>query len=263
VSEAVNPIDGTSISFEASGVGPPLLLVHGSGLSRAIWRGFGYVRALREEFTVIALDLRGHGRSGKPEHSGDYRMPLVTADILAVLDAIGVPAAHYFGYSFGARVGFALIDSHPSRILSLTAAGGAHRSPTGSVAETFFPGYDDALARGGMGAFIEEWGRATGHPIDAQTAAAFRANDPVALRAYFRQLEREPGIEDARVAELETSTLLLAGTLDDRRYRDSELAARLMPHAEFHALPGRNHGNTLRPADEVLDIVIPFLRSTA
>jgi pimeloyl-ACP methyl ester carboxylesterase len=263
VSEAVNPTDGIPISFEVSGDGPPVVLVHGSGLSRAIWRGFGYVRALREEFTVIALDLRGHGRSAKPVRSEDYRMPLVVEDILAVLDVVGAPSAHYFGYSFGARVGFALIDSHPARILSLTAAGGTHRSPAGSVAETFFTGYDYALARGGMAAFLEDWGRAAGHPIDAQTAAAFRANDPMALRAYFRQLEREPGIADARVAELDTSTLLLAGSLDRRRYLDSEVAARLMPHARFHGLPGRDHGNTLRPSDEVLDVVIPFLRSKA
>ena len=259
MSETVNPIDGTRISFDVRGDGAPLLLVHGSALSRSIWRGFGYIAALQDRYRLIAIDLRGHGRSGTPHEPTAYRMPLVIADILAVLDAVDVRAAHIFGYSFGARAGFSLADSHPERMLSLISAGGTYRAPGGSVSELFFPGYDAALGAGGMPGFLEGWAVHSGAPIDPQTTAAFLANDPLALRAYFRQVEREPGITDARLAELETPTLLLAGSRDHDRYLDSERAATLMPHATFRALPGRAHGNTLRPAAEVLDAVIPFL----
>jgi pimeloyl-ACP methyl ester carboxylesterase len=261
VSETENPIDGTRISFEVRGEGAPLLLVHGSALSRSIWRGFGYVAALQDRNRVIAIDLRGHGRSGKPYEPEAYRMPLVLADILAVLDAVDAPAAHLFGYSFGARAGFSLADSHPERMLSLISAGGTYRAPGGSVSELFFPGYDAALCAGGMAGFLDGWAAHSGGPIDAQTTGAFLANDPLALRAYFRQVELESGIADDRLAQLETPILLLAGTRDHERYIDSERAATLMPHASFRALPGRTHGNTLRPATEVLDVVIPFLAS--
>jgi pimeloyl-ACP methyl ester carboxylesterase len=127
--ETANPVDGTPIAFDVYGEGPPLLLVHGSALSRSIWRGFGYVAALQSQYRVIALDLRGHGRSGKPREPDAYRMPLVLGDILAVLDAVDAPAAHYFGYSFGARAGFSLADEHPERMLSLISAGGTYRAP--------------------------------------------------------------------------------------------------------------------------------------
>lgn len=257
----MNPIDGTRIAFDVRGDGPPLLLVHGSALSRSIWRGFGYVAALQDRYRVIAVDLRGHGRSGKPHEAEAYRMPLVLADILAVLDAVEAPAAHLFGYSFGARAGFSLADSHPERMLSLISAGGTYRAPGGSVSELFFPGYDAALGSGGMRGFLDGWAAHSGAPVDPQTTAAFLANDPLALRAYFRRVELEPGIPDSRLAHLETPTLLLAGTRDHNRYLDSERAATLMPHATFRALPGRGHGNTLRPADDVLAAVIPFLVS--
>ena len=261
MSETVNPIDGTRIAFDARGEGPPLLLVHGSALSRSIWRGFGYVASLQDRYRVIAIDLRGHGRSAKPHETEAYRIPLVLADILAVLDAVEAPAAHLFGYSFGARAGFSLADSHPERMLSFISAGGTYRTPGDSVSELFFPGYDAALGAGGMAGFLDGWAAHSGAPIDPQTSAAFLANDPLALRAYFRQVEREPGIADARLALLETPTLLLAGTRDRERYLDSERAAMLMPHASFRALTGRAHGDTLRPSAEVLAAVIPFLAS--
>ncbi|HEY0260761.1 MAG TPA: alpha/beta hydrolase [Lacisediminihabitans sp.] len=261
MAETINPLDGTRIAFEESGSGEPLLLVHGSALSKAIWRGLGYVRALRDEYRVISIDLRGHGRSAKPDRPEAYRMDAVSGDVLAVLDTLGIDAAHYFGYSFGARIGFSLIDRHPERVISFVSAGGTYRSPGGSVAELFFPGYETALAEGGMPGFVRAWGEASGRPIDPQTAAAMLANDAPALLAYFRQLENEPGLPDARLPLLETPTLLLAATRDRRRLADSERAAELMPHATFHELPGQDHGGTLRDVDTVLGFVVPFLRT--
>lgn len=95
--EAVSAVDGVRIFFQESGAGPTIVLVHGSGLSRAIWRGLGFTKALQGQFHVVALDLRGHGRSDKPQHEDAYGMDLLVRDILAVLDAAGVQAAHYLG----------------------------------------------------------------------------------------------------------------------------------------------------------------------
>ena len=67
----------------------PVVLVHGTALSQAIWRGFGWVRALSPERPVITLDLRGHGRSGTPHDPSAYAMDLMVADVVSVLDAVG------------------------------------------------------------------------------------------------------------------------------------------------------------------------------
>ncbi|MBG6215925.1 pimeloyl-ACP methyl ester carboxylesterase [Arthrobacter sp. CAN_A6] len=259
--EAVNDTDGVRISYEKTGEGPPIVLVHGSGLSRAIWRGLGYVRAFKDQYQVVSLDLRGHGRSDKPRNESSYGMGLVTGDVLAVMDAEGIKAAHYFGYSFGARVGFSLLANHAGRMLSFISAGGTYSSPAGQIGSLFFPGYDAALTTGGMQEFVTRWGDADGHDIDPQTAAAFLANDALALRAYFRSSEAEQGLPESLLATLTTRSLLLAGSEDRLRCEDSQRAASLMPEAQFHLLPGRDHGRTLHPPGPLLELIRPFLES--
>ncbi|UKA61107.1 alpha/beta fold hydrolase [Arthrobacter sp. FW306-04-A] len=119
-----------------------------------------------------------------------------------------------------------------------------------------------ALDRGGVPEFLRQWSSAAGREVDPQGAAAFLANDPAALRAYFRRCEDEPGIPEADLRKIDLPTLLLAGTEDPPRQRDSERTARLMPKAKFHALPGRTHGQTLIPANPVLNMVNSFIGST-
>jgi pimeloyl-ACP methyl ester carboxylesterase len=265
MSLATNPVDGIRIAYEDTGDtgdtghsrnmapdGEPVVLLHGSGLSRGSWRGLGYIRALKQTNRVVALDLRGHGRSDKPHEPSAYAMPLIVGDVIAVLDELHIPAAHVVGYSLGARTGFSLIDAHPDRALSLVSLGGTFRSLAGSVADVFFADFDIALRTGGMPEFIRLWGESRGRPVDAPTAAAFLANDAEALAAYFEQAGSEAGVDETRLAELTTPTLLMAGTDDPARFADSRLAASIMPNARFVALDGRGHGDTLAPTAPVL-----------
>lgn len=258
---AHNPHDGVELAYDAVGEGEPILLVHGSALSKAIWRGFGYTKALRGHCRVITMDLRGHGRSGKPHARADYRMDMLVADVLAVLDAAGAPQAHFGGYSVGARMGFSLAVAAPERLLSLTTLGGTFRIQPGSIGRLFFPGYDGALGSGGMPAFVDGWEAAMGHGLDAQTRAAFLANDASALRAYFAQTEADPAVPETDIAGIQTPALLMAGTEDRARLEDSRRAGQLMPNARVVELPGRNHGTTLIPPGPVLAEWLPFLRS--
>lgn len=169
VSIATNPSDGTKLAYDVSGEGPGVLLLHGSALSRAIWRGLGYMRAL-EGFTVVRMDLRGHGRSGKPHTPDRYRMPLVVEDVTAVLDDARVGPCHVVGYSFGARVGFALAAPDAWRVATLATLGGTYRSQRGEVEKVFFPGYLEALRTGGMTAFHARAAHG-GNPRSAATRA--------------------------------------------------------------------------------------------
>ncbi len=261
VSSTHNPHDGVELSYDVAGEGEPILLLHGSALSRAIWRGFGYTKALRGDYAVITMDLRGHGRSGKPHAQSAYAMDVLVADALAVLDAVGAPKAHMGGYSVGARIAFSLAVAAPERLLSLTTLAGTYRIQPGSVGKLFFPGYDDALGSGGMPGFVAGWEQRIGGPLDAQTRTAFLANDAAALQAYFRQTEAEPAIAESDVAALAMPALLMAGTADRERLADSRRAAELMPNARVVELSGRNHGTTLVPAQPVLDEWLPFLRA--
>ncbi|MBP2216916.1 alpha/beta fold hydrolase [Arthrobacter sp. CAN_C5] len=261
MSDAFNPADGTRVSYQEIGTGPTIILVHGTGLSRAMWRGLGYTKVLKQQFHVVSLDLRGHGHSDKPHDESAYRMDLLVGDVLAVLDVVGVRSAHYFGYSAGARLGFSLIASNSQRIDSFTSAGGTYRALTGQLDSIFYPGYAQDLMQGGMSEFLQRWGEAEGLAIDPQTTAAFMANDPVALRAFLRKGENDSGLTEVQLQAVEVPTLLFAGSEDPMRYEDSQRAAQLMPNARFEALAGRSHGKTLMPAPPLLDEFKTFVAS--
>jgi pimeloyl-ACP methyl ester carboxylesterase len=94
---------GVRIRYEADGQGEPLVLVHGWSCEGRFWRELGYVSALSEAFMVIVPDLRGHGESDKPRN-GDFSDAAFASDIIAVLDDVGVDAAHVCGYSLGGWV---------------------------------------------------------------------------------------------------------------------------------------------------------------
>jgi pimeloyl-ACP methyl ester carboxylesterase len=256
---AANPQDGIRLAYETAGNGEPLLLVHGTALSKATWRGLGYQRELARDFTVITMDMRGHGRSSKPQDTASYTMAAFSQDVLAVLDALGIAAAHYAGYSFGARVGLALAARHPGRLLSLTTIGGGYRSLAGQIGELFFPEWDRALHTGGMAAFVDGWEQHAGHPLDPVTRHAFMANDAGALLAYLRQGEAEPGLAEDTLRTITTPTLLLAGSKDVQRHLESRTAAGLMPHAVFHELAGYGHSSSLVPMREVTGRLRAFI----
>jgi len=240
-----NPADGIRIAYRVEGSGPAILMVHGTALSQAIWRGFGYVRDLETEYTTITLDLRGHGRSDKPHERAAYSAESMVSDVLTVLDEVGVDRAHYLGYSLGGRVGFSLAATHPERMLSFVSAGGSPRIARDSFDRVFFPGCIEVLETGGMGGFIDAWER-SGATLDASTRAAFNANDALALAAYMRESREDPGVADAALAGIRLPTLLLVGSNDGSALRAARATLPVMPNARLQVLDGATHGGTLR-----------------
>lgn len=97
--------DGYQIAFDRSGSGPAVILLHGGGGNRQEWHTAGYVKRLQETFTVIAVDLRGHGESSAPADPADYTIEKMVGDILAVADACGFEHFTVWGFSFGSNVG--------------------------------------------------------------------------------------------------------------------------------------------------------------
>jgi pimeloyl-ACP methyl ester carboxylesterase len=80
------------------GTGPPLVCMHATGFHGRVWEPF--VPRLREHFSVVALDQRGHGDSDKPP-SG-YEWPNFGDDVLAVVDHLGISDPVGIGHSAGA-----------------------------------------------------------------------------------------------------------------------------------------------------------------
>jgi len=107
--------DGTSIYYERHGSGPAILFVHGSGGHHAAW--WQQVAALREEFTVVTVDLRGFGESDSsmPEFDGqDF-----PGDVVAVLDKEDLTDAMLVGQSIGSVAALRAGLLRPERVGSV------------------------------------------------------------------------------------------------------------------------------------------------
>ncbi|MEE1618348.1 alpha/beta fold hydrolase [Brachybacterium sp. J153] len=257
-----SPVDGIDLRYDVSGDGPALVLLHGSVLSRAIWRGLGYLAPLAAEHTVIRVDLRGHGGSGTPHEPSAYTQAAFVADLLAVLDAEGHTRAALLGYSLGARVALSCALEHPGRITRLVSLGGSASAQQGAVDAVFFPGVIDAVREDGMEAFCA--GQGLGPDVSSRraraTRTAFLAADPRAVAALLAATDATDGVPDEALAACTVPALWMAGSEDHPRLEQSRRAAALMPDAEFVELPGRDHGGTLFPPEPVLEQVLPFLR---
>lgn len=91
--------DGVRIRVHhLGGTGPPLVCVHATGFHGRVWEPF--IPKLRERFSVVSLDQRGHGDSDKPSEGYDWAR--FGDDVLAVVDELGLVAPAAIGHSAGA-----------------------------------------------------------------------------------------------------------------------------------------------------------------
>lgn len=107
----------TSINYEITGSGPPLLLLHGLGSSGRDWEE--QVDRFSDDHTVLTIDFRGHGQSAKP--AGPYGIPLFASDVGFLLGEIDLGPVVVVGISLGGMVGFQLAADHPELVERLVA----------------------------------------------------------------------------------------------------------------------------------------------
>jgi pimeloyl-ACP methyl ester carboxylesterase len=115
-------IHGYRRAFRLGGSGPPLLLLHGIGVSSATW--LPVLPALAEHFTVLAPDLLGHGASDKPR--ADYGIGAYACGMRDLLSVLGIERPTVVGHSLGGGVAMQFAYQFPERCarLLLVASGG-------------------------------------------------------------------------------------------------------------------------------------------
>ena len=245
--------DGASIHYHVEGDGPPVVLVHGFSDSIDDWYEAGYVEALRNDYRLVMLDCRGHGLSDKPHAPEAYLMESRVADILAVMDGLGVDSAHYWGYSMGGRVGFGLAESAPERIRSMILAGIDQRGPDPAK----FRNRIRYLSQG-MDGYLVGFEARFGRMNPESKRIRFLRNDHLALIANSVDLRDHPR-DYSDLLHLMTMPCLIYDGLADAFHENARECAELLPDAEFVSLPGQNHGGTFSRSDLVLPHVRRFL----
>jgi pimeloyl-ACP methyl ester carboxylesterase len=116
---------GVTLAVQDEGAGPAVLLLHGFPDSSRLWR-YQVPALVDAGLRVIAPELRGFGESDRPEAVEDYAIKHSVADMVAVLDALGVERAHVVGHDWGAGLAWALAAWVPERVERLVVMSVGH-----------------------------------------------------------------------------------------------------------------------------------------
>lgn len=109
--------DGVRLYWRLDGddAAPPLVLLNSIGTDMALWDGC--IAALARRFRVLRIDTRGHGASDAP--AGDYSLPVLAADVVAVMDAAGIERAALAGVSLGGMIAMQVALDFPDHATAL------------------------------------------------------------------------------------------------------------------------------------------------
>ncbi len=222
---------GLRIGVDVAGSGPPLVLLHGASSSGR--EDFGaQVSTLSRSFTCYLPDARGHATTAWDPAAGLHLADLV-ADLVALLDALSLGAAHLLGFSMGGATALATATAHPERVRSLVLVGTAtEREPRTSVIRHL--------------ADVERIERTD----PAWAAALARRHDPVQGPGAWRRLmpaiaafvaEQEPPAP----AELRRAAMPALVVIGDRDpivpVGQAWALARQLPDARLFVVPGCPH----------------------
>jgi len=260
---ATNPVDGVRTYFEDSGrAGSPVLFYTGFADPLEVAKASRLARALSAEFRVLFADHRGQGGSDKPHDPRAYALTTRVADTVAVLDALSIERAHFLGASWGARLGYALGEHAPERLLSLVLCGNQPypwnlESPTAHAVAAAVA----ASKRDGMRAFVETFESALDYRFpEPERTWTLEKNDPAALEAAWRSTHDE-GPVSQDLTKWRMPCLICAGEADEM-HDDAKRAAEQIPRARFVSLAGHSHISAFYEADELLlPHVLDLLRS--
>lgn len=257
---AAHQWNGTT--YEVSGDGPPVILVHGLGMNRYMWQW--QEPALGTRFRVVRYDLFGHGESDKPR--GAYPMDRMVGQVMGLADHLGLERFGLVGFSLGGLIVQATALAHPRRVAALVTLNAAHdRTP---------PERDAVLkrveqaARDGpqatVDAALQRWftpGFAASHPdVIDRVRSWILANDPAVYPTLYRLLATADAPLAQAIAAIRCPTLVMTGA-DDAGNSPAmgERMGRLIRGARVVIVPGLRHMGLAENPDVFNAEIVAFL----
>ena len=249
-------VRGLPYSVSATALGPAsratALFLHGFAGGADDWTEIAE-RLRAEGFGSVAVDLPGHGSTGLVEDADRYSAGSVVRDLATILDSIGIPSAHWLGYSMGARIALRAAMDLPERVRSVVLESASTGIPDPDARRDRLD-RDLALARDietrGIEWFVSHW---ESQPLfdtqrtltpaarDAQRARRLR-HRPEGLARALRGFSQgaEPDLTP-RLSAVRVPTLILAGELDPPYLAHAERLISGIPDAERIVIDGAGH----------------------
>lgn len=269
--------DGLTVDIQYTDDGPrdapPVVLMHGFGAYSFTWRRLRPA-LLEAGFRVIMTDQPGYGASDRPR-GPVYDTRRQAERVLAVLDALDVPRAHFVGHSFGGRMGMQIAIIAPQRVASLVAlapeAFATRRPPIAQLLRIPFLAYVIAFYTT-LPALVYPFLKATSKRADwitPEVRAGYSA--PLVVKGsvwgqVWQARSPKDGAEPVphNLARVVARTLLVWGEADPvfpagdgRRLLD------ILPAARLHIVAGAGHLAHEEAPDEVAAAIVDFLKGQA
>ena len=247
---------GVRIYYQVEGKGPPLVLLHGFGMTHWVWYQGGYVDGLKDEYRLILVDGRGCGQSDKPHDTAAYALPSLVGDIVAVLDDLDVERASYFGVSWGGYVGRGIARYVPQRFRSLIFCG------DGPSEDRFDPERDQALQ-------VSRAGREVAVPVLREWFGQWWTSE---WECYYAEADYDALVASRlAIANLDVNEVVASLTMpclfligeSDPGYPSIKACCERVPIATFVSLPGLDHFGAFLYGDRSLPHVRRFLAQVA
>lgn len=255
--------NGITLDYAVEGDGPPVVLISGLGYGRWGWR---YLTPLLSQgFRVVTFDNRGAGGSEKPP--GPYSTPMMAADTLGLMDALGIERAHVVGHSLGSMIAQRMALSAPDRVAGLVLVsstfGGPKCVPIPAAAMQSMmdrSGPPEAVIERGLRIAFAP-GFAERNPAVYQEVKAYRMTFPVPGAQYAAQVMAGAGHDtEALLNQVRSPTLIVTGDQDVVvPAGNAELLRARIPKAMAEVLPGVGHMLPVEVPEQLAGMLTRFL----
>jgi len=250
-------INGTELGFEVLGeAGIPLVLIHGFGLDRTIWRNM--IREYMPHQFVILPDVRGHGESDAPV--GPYTMNQLADDLAGLLKHLSVDKAIVCGHSMGGYISLAFAERHYQQLAGLGLITSRAQADSEAKRKSRYDLIERILKRGAVELAEALAPRLSkDETIISATYDKIKQTSPMGLIGATRAMAERPDRMDL-LPQLSIPALVVAGVEDQIvELGDAEEMATEFPDASFLAIPDAGHmpmwENPFILAEGLLDLI--------
>ena len=256
-------VNGFEMYYEDIGKGVPVVFIHGIGGDLNEW--FLFTQEFSKEIRCITLDLRGHGRSEKPDHP--YTQSMFADDVAALLDYLKIDEAYYCGLSMGGFVALKSALNRPEKVrgLILVDTGARISAKTAEIASKWAQ-----AAEKGIEAYIEAEIGDLFHPMFIRRhknevevfAESMRTREGVA--ETFARVDQGYALEPYNLTEelrnIRVPTLIIHGREDKIvPYEEAVLIHKEIKNSNLVPIPFASHLSAIERKDFFIDLLLYFV----